>query len=78
MKKKTVKAMIKQSKVNHEKIYARITFSDGRILTVPVKADDQVSIDDLKRKLRDKDGSFTGTDGLNYDLRNLIHYEFIE
>lgn len=79
MKKKTMKAMLKKSKsITRPQITAQLTFSNGRILNVPVYADDQEAIDHLKQQLRDKDGNFTDVQGRDYDLRSLVHYEFLD
>ncbi|AXX64324.1 MAG: hypothetical protein J6584_03650 [Lactobacillus sp.] len=78
MKKKTMKQMIKKSRLNRKKIYAQVTFSDGRVLQIPVYADDQVAIDNLKQQLREKNGTFTDSNNNLFDLHNLVHYQFIE
>ncbi|MBA1435155.1 hypothetical protein [Bombilactobacillus bombi] len=78
MKKKTMKQMLKKSKLNREKIYAQATFSDGRVLRIPVFADDQPAIENLKQQLISKNGTLTDTNNNIYDLHNLVHYEFIK
>ena len=77
MKKKTLKQMLKKSKTNQKQIFAELTFSDGRVLRVSVDADDQRALDNLKEQLRDKTGTFTDSNNNIFDLRNLVHYQFL-
>ena len=77
MKKKTLKQMLKKSKTNQKQIFAELTFSDGRALRVSVDADDQKALDNLKEQLRDKTGTFTDSNNNIFDLRNLVHYQFL-
>lgn len=77
MKKKTLKQMLKKSKTNQKQIFAELTFSDGRVLRVSVDADDQKALDNLKEQLRNKTGTFTDSNNNIFDLRNLVHYQFL-
>lgn len=77
MKKKIMKQMLKKSKSNQKQIYAELTFSDGRVLRISVNADNQIEIENLKEQLRDKNGTFTDSNNNIFDLRNLVHYQFI-
>lgn len=69
--------MLKKSKSNQKQIYAELTFSDGRVLRISVNADNQIEIENLKEQLRDKNGTFTDSNNNIFDLRNLVHYQFI-
>lgn len=69
--------MLKKSKSNQKQIYAELTFSDGRVLRISVNADNHIEIENLKEQLRDKNGTFTDSNNNIFDLRNLVHYQFI-
>lgn len=69
--------MLKKSKTNQKQIFAELTFSDGRVLRVSVDADDQRALDNFKEQLRDKTGTFTDSNNNIFDLKNLVHYQFL-